>query len=560
MSLASEISPHLPFLRRFARAMLGSQRRGDAVVRSVLERAMDDPDTLSRHSDVRTALYAIFHEVVLYRPEDLADPHTQIASFDDDPLHGAEEITQRRLQRVTSESREALLLTSLEGFSSEQSAMIMGIDAGTVDELVATALEEIENQTRAKVLIVDADASFSKDLKSIIEDLGHQVIGIATTKREALGMASPDVGLILTDVVLADGMSGVDAIREILARQHVPVIFITEFPEELLREDRPEPAFLITKPYQRSTVKAAIAQALFFDAATVPDQDPAEFEEPSEPQQPLLPPPLPRNRQLAPRPGPIAGQVSDGRLTAGPSLPGQTVLEPSEIEAVRQLHRETACRLAEELTQSNVGSAAVSRIIAIAGTLDQPLDAPRSVRLGVQIAGLEKLLPSIEEVLDDGKYLDVRIFIDDLSDLSRQFPAYRTFVEEARASLPLTQGTKRAILAAVTEIVEQPDEVVAPDLKEGLDQLARQHNDAANDVVSFALQRTVGNILRAIGRWLKTRGSNLGHGINKAVDKALLGLLVGGGVAAAAVALAAAYPAEFSWLPALVSYAESILG
>ena len=50
----------------------------------------------------------------------------------------------------------------------------------------------------------------------------------------------------------------------------VPVIFITAFPERLLSGERPEPTFLISKPFQRSTVKAAIAQALFFDAATVP--------------------------------------------------------------------------------------------------------------------------------------------------------------------------------------------------------------------------------------------------------------------------------------------------
>ena len=48
------------------------------------------------------------------------------------------------------------------------------------------------------------------------------------------------------------------------------MIFITAFPERLLTGERPEPTFLITKPFQRSTVKAAIAQALFFDAATVP--------------------------------------------------------------------------------------------------------------------------------------------------------------------------------------------------------------------------------------------------------------------------------------------------
>jgi hypothetical protein len=43
-----------------------------------------------------------------------------------------------------------------------------------------------------------------------------------------------------------------------------PVIFITAYPERLLTGERPEPAFLITKPFQPETVKAAIGQALFF--------------------------------------------------------------------------------------------------------------------------------------------------------------------------------------------------------------------------------------------------------------------------------------------------------
>ena len=68
----------------------------------------------------------------------------------------------------------------------------------------------------------------------------------------------------------ADDSSGIDAVKDILAEFSVPVIFITAFPERLLTGTRPEPTFLITKPFQRSTVKAAIAQALFFDAATVP--------------------------------------------------------------------------------------------------------------------------------------------------------------------------------------------------------------------------------------------------------------------------------------------------
>ena len=70
---------------------------------------------------------------------------------------------------------------------------------------------------------------------------------------------------MLADIQLADGSSGLDAVNEILTAVNVPVIFITAYPERLLTGDKPEPAFLITKPFQPDAVKAAISQALFFD-------------------------------------------------------------------------------------------------------------------------------------------------------------------------------------------------------------------------------------------------------------------------------------------------------
>ena len=55
-----------------------------------------------------------------------------------------------------------------------------------------------------------------------------------------------------------------DAVDDILKIETVPVIFITAYPERLLTGDRPEPTYLITKPFKEESVRAAIAQALFF--------------------------------------------------------------------------------------------------------------------------------------------------------------------------------------------------------------------------------------------------------------------------------------------------------
>ncbi len=43
------------------------------------------------------------------------------------------------------------------------------------------------------------------------------------------------------------------------------MIFITAFPERLLTGERPEPTFLVTKPFNPDMVKALISQALFFE-------------------------------------------------------------------------------------------------------------------------------------------------------------------------------------------------------------------------------------------------------------------------------------------------------
>jgi len=104
------------------------------------------------------------------------------------------------------------------------------------------------------------------DIEEIVKQLGHRVTGIARTRSEASKIATTArPGIILADIQLADGSSGIDAVNDLLNGFSVPVIFITAYPERLLTGERPEPAFLITKPFVPDMVKAMIGQALFFD-------------------------------------------------------------------------------------------------------------------------------------------------------------------------------------------------------------------------------------------------------------------------------------------------------
>lgn len=259
MSLAEQIAPLLPHLRRYARALTGTQKAGDAYVRSLLEAIIADDSILQRQLDVRVALYRAFHAIWSSADIDAAAA---------EEAKGVEGVVARRLSRMTPLNRQALLLTAMEGFGNGQAAIILNVEQSEVAALVDAALKEIDQQIATTVLIIEDEPIISMDLEQIVRDLGHNVMATVVTRDEAVSAVSvKKPGLVLADIQLADGSSGIDAVKDIFSRFPVPVIFITAYPERLLTGERPEPTFLITKPFLQSTVKAAIGQALFFNEA-----------------------------------------------------------------------------------------------------------------------------------------------------------------------------------------------------------------------------------------------------------------------------------------------------
>lgn len=257
MSIAKEIQVHLPHLRRYARALLGTQAAGDAFVRACLEVIIEDSSMFQRPNEMRITLYRLFQTI-------LSSTFMQIR--DRSVVNGGMEETLPALYRSTEmslDSRQALLLTTLEGFTYEEAARIMDRDARDIEELVNAALMEIDQRSALRVLIIEDEPIISMDLENLIEELGHTVVGVASTHAEAVELARTGYPeLILADIQLADGSSGLEATTEILKQFNVPVIFVTAFPERLLTGDRPEPAFLITKPFDRRVIKATIGQAI----------------------------------------------------------------------------------------------------------------------------------------------------------------------------------------------------------------------------------------------------------------------------------------------------------
>lgn len=258
MSLSQVLAPHLPLLRRYARALTGSQKSGDAYVAATLQALIEDRSAFDAGLPPRVALYRVFHAIW-----DSSQTETRASE-----ASGLAATAQKRLSALTPLSRQALLLTTVEGFTNDEAGKIIGANWSDIAGLVAEARAEIERQTRARVLIIEDETLIAMDLSDIVRRLGHDVVATADTARKAVAEAAahkPD--LVLADIQLADGSSGIDAVNEILTDLTAPVIFITAFPDRLLTGERPEPTFLITKPYLEETVQAAVSQALFFESS-----------------------------------------------------------------------------------------------------------------------------------------------------------------------------------------------------------------------------------------------------------------------------------------------------
>lgn len=263
MSLSAQVANNLPFLRRYARALSGSQATGDAFVRATLEAILADKALRDSLSGSRVPLYNVFNKVWSSAYLDVPD-----SAHDAGGANGHETAVHERLGTITPLNRQALLLTTLEEFSIPETARILELEESEVENLLREAIAEIDRESATSVLIIEDEPLISMQLEELVSSLGHTICGTAATHRQALQVVAERMpGLVLADIQLADGSSGLDAVDDILQIGSVPVIFITAYPERLLTGDRPEPTYLVTKPFQETTVRAAISQALFFGSS-----------------------------------------------------------------------------------------------------------------------------------------------------------------------------------------------------------------------------------------------------------------------------------------------------
>lgn len=127
------------------------------------------------------------------------------------------------------------MLVSLEGFPVTKAAEILGISEQEARQDLLAARLEMQKEAGAKVLIIEGETIIAMDIAVTVRSAGHTVVGVGAILKEAVNLTEehlPD--LVLADIHLKGGDSGINAVEKILCGMAVPVIFITGFPEALL--------------------------------------------------------------------------------------------------------------------------------------------------------------------------------------------------------------------------------------------------------------------------------------------------------------------------------------
>ena len=249
MSLYLSVESQLPFMRRYARAVTGSATTGDTLVESLLTRM------LGRNFDPP------------------ADPSDEVLLFTELDAIICEQIDTQNstgpLPPMAQKDRRALLLVAMEGLSPQDASAVLGVSVDEIQSLLKSAEEHLKATLATDVFIMEDEPMVAGHLAMLVSDMGHHVVGKATTRTDAVaGCLTSKPKILLADVQLADGSSGIDAAHEITAAMDIPVVYITAYPQRLLSgSGDKEPAFMVAKPFRPAMVKAVISQALISRSA-----------------------------------------------------------------------------------------------------------------------------------------------------------------------------------------------------------------------------------------------------------------------------------------------------
>ena len=233
----------LPYARRYARALTGSQQRGDALVADGLRDLSDDSGSQAESLglDARRMLYRLVSQRFGL-------------TANGSPFAGGD---------LSQQQRQLLLLTSLEELPVADAAPVVALSVTEAEGLLSAARAHLRDGAATDVLIIEDEPVIAMDIEELVTSCGHRIVGVATTEAEAVQLAEQHrPGLILADINLGAGGDGTAAVARIMQHHYAPVIFVTAYPERLLTGEAVEPAFVITKPFEPMTLAIATYQAV----------------------------------------------------------------------------------------------------------------------------------------------------------------------------------------------------------------------------------------------------------------------------------------------------------
>ena len=232
-----ELLRALPYARRYARALTGSQPSGDSVVAGCLRELLEE---IPSGTNSRLSLYKQITRRVIAAARPTTDAHG-----------------------LSQTQRQLLLLTSLEELPIEVAADVVSQPVPAAAAQLALALDCLRNAAATDVLIIEDEPIIAMDIEELVLGCGHRVVGVAASEAEAVLIAERHrPGLILADINLGAGGDGNSAVQRIMRRYYVPVIFVTAYPERLLTGEAFEPTFVISKPFEPLALAIATFQAV----------------------------------------------------------------------------------------------------------------------------------------------------------------------------------------------------------------------------------------------------------------------------------------------------------
>ena len=140
MLTSQAVAHELPRLRRYARALTGSQKSGDAYVSTTLEALSEDPTSLTEADGITIALFSAFTKIW----NSIELNHTLAATPSD-----------RRIVALTPLPRQAFLLVALEEFPEAAAAKILGVPETELRRLVEESGRELAAEIATDVLIIE---------------------------------------------------------------------------------------------------------------------------------------------------------------------------------------------------------------------------------------------------------------------------------------------------------------------------------------------------------------------------------------------------------------------